>query len=279
MVKGLKFIITITAIIISVSLSALCAVPSEVISVPAAGVLNNGDINVSLYNSMSLSPASDPVAFSYNLGATYGLLGIANVSLHMYTYKDYAGQVQFSLMKDEDSKPALDIGIKNITYRRYIDEGGGSDSISAGLADNAYPNRSSDMLSAYIVATKDFGRAGRYTLGIGRGEFVGYDYGRFLSSVVLFEDYAVAGNMANEFMFGLFGGFEIPLLFNTSLKADFDGRDVNAGLCYNFKQVAVNAALTHIELFRSDNADLNPRVELGLAYTFSPFGTPKVEEE
>jgi len=267
--------VSLTTLIFFASLSvfALNAKSTEVISVPTAEILSSGNLNVSLYNSAAIKLFDDKVGYDYNFSVSYGIADFADITLHMYTYKDYAMQFQIALMKETKNNPALAFGIKNITYERYIDEGGGGSTVNSGLADYAYANRSSDMFSAYLAGTKDFGAFGKYTIGIGRGEFIGYGRGRYLSSVALFTTEDLSENIANEFMFGIFAGAELPITKNISIKADVDGRDVNAGMQFKIGDLSINGAITHLELFTASDPNLRPRVELGLNYTFDLLKT------
>ncbi|MGD9678849.1 MAG: OmpA family protein [Vulcanibacillus sp.] len=263
-----RILCAVLSIIAATALFGANAKSTDIIGVPSSDILGNGELNLSFYNSISMKPTEDKVGFDYNLSLSYGILDFMDIAIHMYTYKDYALQIQTALLKEKKHSPAITFGIKNITYQRYIDEGGGGSTVNSGLADYAYANRSSDILSAYLAMTKDFGGFGKYTLGIGRGEFIGYGRGRYLSSVAFFDATDLTGSIANEFMFGFFFGGELPVTKNFSLKADVDGRDVNAGMQFNWRELAVNAAITHLELFTATDPNLRPRVEVGINYTF-----------
>lgn len=258
---------------------ALNARTNEVISVPTAEVLDGGSLCASFYNSVAMKFSEDRVGYDYNFSLSYGILGFMDASLHMYTYKDYAAQIQVKLLSQSFNRPAVSFGIKNITYERYIDEGGGGDGVNSGLSDYAYLNRSSDVLSAYVVATEDLGKLGKYTLGIGRGEFVGYGRGRYLSTVAFMDAADLSGSAANEFMFSLFGGAEIPLAYGISIKGDVDGRDVNAGVQYRANNLTFNAAVTHLELFTASDINLRPRIEIGMNCIFDFLSGSKTKKE
>ena len=275
------FFISLAAALMPIALWPLCANPAEIIGVPSSGALSEGIFNVSLYNSFPIKHPSGSVGYDYNASVTYGLAGFMDISLHMYTYKDYAAQLQFKFLNAQNNSLSFSAGVKNMTYERFIDEGGGGSSVNTGMADYSYSNRSSDLMSAYIVATKDFGKLGRYSIGMGRGEFIGYGRGRFLSTVAFFDASDLSGSLLNEFMCGFFGGFEIPLFYGLTLKGDVDGRDVNGGVQYQYKNIKVNGAITHLELFTASDPNLRPRIELGMncAFDFGLKSKPKKEEK
>lgn len=272
------FIIFILIVLIPILVFALNAKPSEIITVPTAEILNSGLANVSLYNSFAVKFLEDRVGYDYNLAFSYGLFDMMDVTLHMYTYKDYALQFQVLLLKESSRTPSISVGMKNITYNRFIDEGGGGSTVNSGLTDYSYQNRSSDVFSAYVVATENLGKFGKYTVGIGRGEFIGYGRGRYLSTVPLFTDTYLSGSIANEFMFGFFGGIEFPVYKGLSIKADVDGRDVNAGMNYKYGDFSFNAAMTHLELFTAGDPNLRPRLEIGMNCFFD-FKSLKINKK
>lgn len=276
MTKKKYFIILL--LIIPLLVHPISAKRTELIGVPTADVLGHNQFNTALYFTAATQYSDDNVPFSYNLALSYGLLNMLDFTLHMYTYKDYALQVQYNILKDTKSAPAFSVGLKNISYEKFIDEGGGGSDVNSGLMDYGYPTRSQDWFSLYAVATKDFGAYGKYTVGVGRGEFVGYDRGRYLSSVAFFNNTDLDGSIVNEFMFGLFGGVEIPILKNLSFVGDLDGRDVNLGLRYFTEVLQVSAALTHTELFTANNPALRPRVEIGANYLFDFGGKTEKKE-
>ena len=114
-------------IIIPAMLFALTPKRTELLGIPTAYVLKNGQLDVAGYVSTAINFNDDRVPLSYNVAVSYGFLDIMDVTLHMYTYKDFALQFQYAIMQGSDVFPNIYVGVKNITYRRYIDEGGGGD--------------------------------------------------------------------------------------------------------------------------------------------------------
>lgn len=255
--------------LIPMAIMAIAPKTTELIGIPTASVLGNGQLDVAGYFSTAIKFNEDNVPLSYNLAVSYGIMDMMDVTLHMYTYKEFALQFQYAIMQGNEVLPDISVGLKNITYRRYIDEGGGGDDPDLGYYDYSYSERSSDMFSLYFAFTKDFGAAGQYTVGLGRGEFIGYDRGKYLSTAALFDQAQLTdGSLTNEFMFGFFAGMQIPIVNDLSFVADVDGRDVNAGLRYATDLFSIDAALTHAELFTSNQDFQRPRVDLSFNYIF-----------
>lgn len=254
-------------LIIPLSVMAIAPKTTELIGIPTASVLGNGKIDIAGYFSTAIQFNDDAVPLSYNLAVSYGLMDMMDFTLHMYTYKDFAMQFQYAIMQGNEVFPDIAVGMKNITYRRYIDEGGGGDDPDSGYSDYSYIERSSDMFSLYFAFTKDFGPAGQYTVGLGRGEFIGYRRGKYLSTAAFFDAAQLTdGSLTNEFMFGFFAGVKIPIINGLAFVGDVDGRDVNAGLRYATDLFSIDAALTHAELFTSTYQ--RPRVDLSFNYIF-----------
>ncbi len=265
-------IILIFILLIPLFIFSITAKTTELIGVPTAGILKNGQLDASLYLSGAFKFSQDSVPFDYNLSISYGLLDMMDVSLHMYTITDFTLQAQMRILEEKENLPELSVGMKNITYEKYIDEGGGGDTPTSGFYDYSYSTRSSDWFSLYLVATKDFDKAGKYTIGLGRGEFVGYGRGRYLSTVAFFDTSDLSDNIVNEFMFSFFGGAEIPIIEHLSFIGDVDGRDVNFGLRYYTDNISANVAITHAELFTSNDPDQRPRIDAGINYIFDLGG-------
>lgn len=265
-----RFIILVLAIIIILQVNALTIKKTELLGNPTAYTLSNGQLDIALYGSTAIKLSEDRVPFSYNMAVSYGILDMMDITVNMYTIKDFALHFQYNIMKESEALPALSAGVRNITYRKYIDEGGGgSDPSATGYYDYSWNERAADMLSVYLIASKDFGSAGKFSVGIGRGEFVGYSRGRFLSTAAFFNETQLTDGITTDLMFGFFGGVEVPIIDNLSFLADVDGRDVNAGLRFHNDVLSVDAALTHAELFTSNDPNQRPRIDASVNYIFN----------
>ena len=271
--KSILIIIFILPIIIFASF----AKPTDLLDVPTAEVMNNGKLSGALFFSVASKYSEDKVPFDYNFSISYGLMNILDFTLNMFTFTDYTLGVQYNFLKSTPTIPSLSFGIRNITYKKYIDEGGGGDSINSGFMDYAYPERAQDWFSAYIVATKDFKKFGKYTLGIGRGEFVGYSRGIYLSTAVFMDDQRLLDGATN-YMFGLFGGAEIPIIKGLNFLGEVTGRDINMGLEYKIRDFDISGGLTHVELFMADDPTLSPRMAIGMNCGFD-FGFLKKQKK
>lgn len=268
--------IFIIILLLPVIAFASFAKPTDLLDVPTAAVMKNGELSGSLFFSMASKFSDDKVPFDYNVAVSYGILDMLDITLNMFTYLDYTLGVQYNFLKSSASLPSISVGVRNITYRKYIDEGGGGDSITSGFTDNSYADRADDWFSLYLVATKDFKKFGKYTIGIGRGEFVGYCRGRYLSTAAFLDDSVLAG--ATNYMFGLFGGAEIPIIPNLNFVGEVTGRDVNMGLEYMIAGFNISGGLTHAELFTAGDPSLKPRIDLGVSYSYNFGSAPQKKQ-
>ncbi|MGE3063721.1 MAG: hypothetical protein AB7T10_08825 [bacterium] len=266
----------ILIILLPIMAFAAFAKPTDLLKVPTADILKNGELSGAVFLSAASNFTDDKVPFDYNVAVSYGLLDMFDITLNMFTYLDYTLGVQYNFLKSGGALPSMSVGIRNITYRKYIDEGGGGDSINSGLTDYAYADRAEDWFSIYFVATKDFNKFGKYTVGLGRGEFIGYGRGRYLSTAAFIDDSVLSG--ATNYMFGLFGGAEIPIIPNLNFVGEVTGRDVNMGLEYTIAGFNISGGLTHAELFTAGDPALRPRIDLGVSYSYYFGGTTSKKE-
>lgn len=180
---------------------------------------------------------------------SYGIMNWAEVSAYMLTSKDYAVSIAFKMADENGAIPALGLGIQDITGNQWVSSLGSGD--TTGFSDDvdylAVSMRNPERFSAYLVATKTLGRAGEYTLGIGRGRFVGYGPRSQAFNSDMF--FGGGRDTANQHLdaVGLFMGGKIEVVPGFYMLGEFDGRDVNAGLTYEHPLFSVHLAVTHLE--------------------------------
>ncbi len=242
------------------------------IDIPTAEWLDKGVVKVITNGTLALGDDLYPAYFDFGLG--YGFLGIGEVVLNAYTFADYSLHVAFKLREEKDWAPALGLGIQELTYRSYISSVGGGE--YTGFPDDVQywktAGRPSEIFSLYFVATKDLHPYGSYTLGLGRGRFVGYGPNSHWFNMDNFfrEDYRDTSDPINNMAFGLFMGAKWELFPGFSLMMEFDGRDGNAGVRYEHKYFDVSLAGTHLDqIGHHDDPSvpdtLNPRIALGFS--------------
>ncbi|MEO0275556.1 MAG: tetratricopeptide repeat protein [candidate division WOR-3 bacterium] len=166
-------------------------------------------------------------------------------ALKIYTLREIAADFSYSIFPEKEKFPALAIGIRNLSYKRYINPAGGEPP-EGGFRDENYAGkfrRNPEVLSLYAVTTKAISDKFEINLGIGRGEFVGYGP----RSKYLNIDYYL--NSYNELAFGLFGGIKINILPYLSFISEIDGRDLNIGLKILKEAFSLSLAFTKLEGF------------------------------
>ncbi len=166
-------------------------------------------------------------------------------ALKIYTLKEIAADFSYSIFPERERRPALAIGVRNLSYRRYINPAGGPPP-EGGFRDENYMGkfrRNPEVLSFYIVTTKAISDKFEINLGLGRGEFVGYGP----RSKYLNTDYYL--NSYNELALGLFGGIKINILPYLSFISEIDGRDLNIGLRIIKEAFSLSFAFTKLEGF------------------------------
>jgi len=165
--------------------------------------------------------------------------------LKIYTLKDIGADFAYLIMKERAYYPALACGIRNITYKRYINPAG-STPPEGGYRDENYRGefrRNPEIFSIYLTATKTLSDRIEMNLGIGRGEFIGYGP----RSKYLNIDYYL--NSYNELSLGLFGGIKINIFPSLILFGEIDGRDLNIGMKFSQNIFTISFAFTKLEGF------------------------------
>jgi len=153
---------------------------------------------------------------------------------------------------------SLSMGIDRITYRKYITPLGGGDTYTSGYLDEQYRTRPQERFSIYVVNTyKPFDFV-ELTAGIGRGKYVGYGPRSRYFNIDYFLTKSDTSNYHPDYSFGLFWGLRVKILPFLSGVIEFDGRDVNGGIGFNFGNYYFNLCLTKIEQI-SDIVDRNVR--------------------
>ena len=180
---------------------------------------------------------------------SYGIMNWAEFSAYMLTSKDYAASIAFKITDENGAIPALGLGIQDIAANQWVSSLGSGD--TTGFSDDvdylAVSRRNPERFSAYLVLTKTLGRVGEYTLGIGRGRFVGYGPRSQAFNSDMF--FGGGRDKANQHLdaVGLFMGGKIQIVPGFYMLGEFDGRDVNAGLTYEHPLFNVHIAMTHLE--------------------------------
>jgi hypothetical protein len=238
------------------------------IDIPSARVIKGGVWKAYLSGNFVIGKDRDSPADA-NVGFAYGIRDWGEVTISMLTTVDYTINFNSVLLKESGGVPAIGFGIHNITYRKYVSELGNSEDF--GYSDDVdyikVCRRPHEQFSIFFVATKDMGGFGEHTIGFGRGKYVGYGPNSHLfNSDMLFAstDQKELMGQAHEDAVGLFFGSEWKIIEPFFFILEFDGRDVNTGLCYKQSMFEINLAWTHFEQIGKSH---RPRISFGASVT------------
>ncbi|MFQ5906863.1 MAG: hypothetical protein ACE5JA_09885, partial [bacterium] len=141
---------------------------SGYIDIPTARILGANHVRGSATWHFALGIDSFPADADFSL--SYGIANRAEVSAYMLTARDLAASIAFKVVDESQYVPALALGVQDISANRWVSSVGRGEGV--GFSDDVdywtVSSRNPERFSAYVVATKTFGRIGEYTLGIGR---------------------------------------------------------------------------------------------------------------
>jgi len=254
----LKYFIFAFLLVVSITLDALQMKREAYIDIPTAN-LNHG-LYIDVNSSYPIRDVDD-VKFDPNIGIdlSYKKFGVA---VKWYDGADFALDFSYKILSENGRLPALAVGLGEIAIEKYISPAG-SDEV---FNDEDYVDRSPEIASAYIVATKKFSRNFEATAGIGRGKFVGYGPVSKYGNIDVFFD-----EKHEDLAFGLFGGMRIIFTTGLAFLAEGDGRDINIGIEYQNDLIKGALALEKVEVFNNAENGLSPRIGFNLSYKIMDF--------
>jgi tetratricopeptide (TPR) repeat protein len=237
---------------------------SGLIDIPTARLMGANVLRVSTNWYSAFGKDSFPTDGDFDL--SYGIANRAELSTYMLTTKDLAASIAFRLNEETERMPAFALGVQDVSTSKWITSVGDgpymsfSDDIDYWTVSSRNPERN----SAYLLGTKDLGKFGEYTLGLGRGRFVGYGYRSYYFNSDMF--FGGGRKMEDRHLdaLGLFMGGSLEIARNIFAMAEFDGRDANAGLAYKHPYFTVQAAMTHMEQIDKIN-QYDARFALGVS--------------
>ncbi len=208
----------------------------------------------------NLEKEFEPHPFDFDLFIQGGFAGKYLVGLKLYTLREIGLDFSYQIINEMGNIPAIAIGLRNITYKKYINPAGGEPP-EGGFKDENYEHRNPEILSFYMVATKKLAERLIINAGIGRGEFIGYGpRSRYLNF-----DYF--SNNYHDFTFGIFGGLNFMITDLVSAILEADGRDFNMGIRFKRKFIQFTLATNKLEhiLWGGKEHPLSPRLTLNLS--------------
>ncbi len=202
----------------------------------------------------------EPHPFDFDLFIQGAFGGKYLLGAKIYTLREIGLDFSYKIMDEIGNIPAISIGIRNITYKKYINPAGGEPP-EGGFKDENYEHRNPEILSFYLVSTKKIGERFLLNAGIGRGEFIGYGpRSKYLNVDIFSKDY-------HDYTFGIFGGIKFYITKFLSAILEADGRDFNFGIRFEremFQFTIQTNKLEHI-LWGSSTYPLSPRLTASLS--------------
>jgi hypothetical protein len=227
------------------------------IDIPTANFTEGLFVNVDM--NFATSSASD-IFFDPNVALehTYGRL---NMVFKWYNRMDFAFDLSYQILKEKEFNPSLAIGVCELTFNKYISPLGYDDIYE----DEDYPDRPPEIASLFAVATKNINKNLEFTIGLGRGKFVGYGPRSFVPNTDV-----IFGDHHENWAVGLFGGMKIKLDNPFSFIFEADGRDVNFAIEYKTDLLKGTLYLAKVEQLTEDPSFLHSaRVGLNFSYNLS----------
>lgn len=155
--------------------------------------------------------------------------------------------------------PSVALGMRNITYARFINPAGGKPP-EGGFTDENYTGkkrRNPENFSFFIVSSYNI-KNYEIHLGIGRGEFVGYGpHSKYLNTDIFTET-------SHDLALGLFMGFEYKYSDMLNPVFEIDGRDLTLGIKGHYILIDYFFEITKIELWIWRAKNLYPRIACGI---------------
>ncbi len=192
-----------------------------------------------------------------------------SATLKIYTLREIGLDLSYQIIDEIRNIPAIAMGIRNITYKKYINPAGGEPP-EGGFKDENYEHRNPEILSLYLVSTKKIGERFIINAGIGRGEFIGYGpRSKYLNLDIFSKDF-------HDYTFGIFGGIKFLITNYLSAILEADGRDFNFGIKFEkdiFQFTIQTNKLEHI-FWGSKTYPLSPRLTASLSIN-SGIAPPK----
>jgi tetratricopeptide (TPR) repeat protein len=221
-------------------------------------------------SSFAFSTKEEPHPSDFDFNGFITFKGKWFAGLNIFTTRDISLDLGIIILNEFGNIPAISIGIRNLSYKKYISPTGGTWDPDPDLEpeggfkdDQGYVLRSPELASFYIVLSKHLNPVLRVHIGAGRGEFIGYGPRSGNINTDAFFD-----TKREWLTFGVFGGLELILTPILALGLEVDGRDLNAGIKIDLNKIRFNLHLQKLEHFIFGSfPGLSPRVTFGTAIT------------
>ena len=234
---------------------------SGLIDIPTSRILPHLGYRIGVDGSIAINSEKSIDDFDENLHAAIGFGNRFEGYLDIYTIGDFTASVGFCHRFYSQGNFAIAWGIHSLSYALDISEVGHGD--STGWDDDlAYETKPGyvkpfEMVSIFLVSTYSPNKVIDFTVGMGRGKYVGYGQ---ISKSFNSDFYR---NQGGDWTVGVFFGLELKAMKNCSFLVDFDGRDVNSGLRVRYLPIECELALSKVEQF---GLSFSPRISASISY-------------
>jgi hypothetical protein len=188
---------------------------------------------------------------------------LPSIGISFFTQKIVVLNFKYQIHKETNKVPAIAIGSEYFTpYHEWVSPVGAGEGV--GWSDDLREaHRNPEQFSFFVVVSKNQGPYGTYTIGLGRGAFVGYGHATSgFNSDAFTKKY-------NKDAIGIFWGVEFAILPPVCGVIDFDGRDYNMGIKISLPYFQIGIGFAKVEhRFFKKLEGLFPRVALGVTTNY-----------
>lgn len=233
--------------------------PTYLINIPVA---YSSGLPLALGVNSSITSGEDPYPKDLNGYIEAEALQRVTLGLSILTPQTVVLELKCRINTETNRAPTFAVGVRNLSLHQYISSVGAGRDVG-WEDDSTYEyKRNSEQYSVFVVATKNLGPYGNYTIGIGRGEFVGYgSRSKYFNS-----DMLMGGHHSDAI--GLFWGAELFLVPPVSGIIEFDGRNFNVGAKVNTPFLQIGVAAAKLEHRIRGMEGLYPRFAIGVTLNY-----------
>ena len=272
-IKYLPGLVVVVLLALSGPASAAFNSPTLLYETPTADVLPAGTLAITADMTYPLVNTVQNVNYmEANADIRFSPIKHLDFAVTAYTFSDFVLDAKYQILGGELDRLGLAVGVYDVGFNSYISPIGHDTA-------NAWPDwkywsndgtkyvRTTERFSAFVVTSIPVTKFARFSVGLGRGRFVGYsEHSKYFNS-----DFYVGGY--HQWAVALFGGAEVYVLPKVALVATASTRDLNTGVKGSFGPFDATVAWTKMEglLFPKgvEGDEKFGRLDVGVTYRFS----------
>ena len=272
-IKYLPGLVVVVLLALSGPASAAFNSPTLLYETPTADVLPAGTLAITADMTYPLVNTVQNVNYmEANADIRFSPIKHLDFAVTAYTFSDFVLDAKYQILGGEPDRLGLAVGVYDVGFNSYISPIGHDTA-------NAWPDwkywsndgtkyvRTTERFSAFVVTSIPVTKFARFSVGLGRGRFVGYsEHSKYFNS-----DFYVGGY--HQWAVALFGGAEVYVLPKVALVATASTRDLNTGVKGSFGPFDATVAWTKMEglLFPKgvEGDEKFGRLDVGVTYRFS----------